>query len=102
MTRRWSGCWSASECRSGGAKPSSSRLEIRNCTNMQHFLSLLQFADGLFPAGAYAHSFGLETCVQSGEVRNAAGAEAFLHAFLKGSAGPTDALVVVCARRAAA
>ena len=28
--------------------------------NMDNFLSLLQFADGLFPAGAYAHSFGLE------------------------------------------
>ncbi len=24
---------------------------------MDSFLSLLQFADGLFPAGAYAHSF---------------------------------------------
>lgn len=69
---------------------------------MQQFLSLLQFADGLFPAGAYAHSFGLEACVQSGEVRDAAGVEAFLRAFLKGSAGPADAAVVVCARRAAA
>src|ERR1700690_798130 len=69
---------------------------------MNRFLSLLQFTDGLFPAGAYAHSFGLESCVQSGEVRDAAGVEAFLRAYLEGCAGPTDAVALVCARRAAA
>jgi urease accessory protein len=69
---------------------------------MNQFLSLLQFSDGLFPAGAYAHSFGLETCVQSGEVRDAAGVEAFLLAYLEGSAGATDAVALICARRAAA
>ena len=69
---------------------------------MDHLLSLLQFADGLFPAGAYAHSFGLESCVQSGEVRDAAGVEAFLGAYLQGSAAPTDAVAAVCAHRAAA
>ena len=68
---------------------------------MQPFLSLLQFSDGLFPAGAYAHSFGLESCVQAGEVRDALGVEAFLRALLEGSAAPTDAVAVVCARRAA-
>jgi len=69
---------------------------------MNQFLSLLQFSDGLFPAGAYAHSFGLECCVQSGEVHDAAGVEAFLRAYLEGCAGPTDAVALVCARRAAA
>jgi urease accessory protein len=69
---------------------------------MKRFLSLLQFADGLFPAGAYAHSFGLESCVQSGKVRDAAQVEAFLRAYLKGCAAPTDAVAIVCARRAAA
>jgi urease accessory protein len=69
---------------------------------MDQFLSLLQFTDGLFPAGAYAHSFGLEAYVQSGEVRDAAGVEAFLRAYLEGCAGPTDAVALVCARRAAA
>ena len=68
---------------------------------MDHLLSLLQFADGLFPAGAYAHSFGLESCVQSGEVHNAAGVEAFLRAYLQGSAAPTDAVAAVCVHRAA-
>jgi urease accessory protein len=69
---------------------------------MHRFLSLLQFSDGLFPAGAYAHSFGLESCVQSGEARDAAGVEAFLRAYLEGCAGPTDAVALVCARRDAA
>jgi urease accessory protein len=68
---------------------------------MNQFLSLLQFTDGLFPAGAYAHSFGLECSVQSGEVRDAAGVEAFLRAYLEGCAGPTDAVALLCASRAA-
>jgi urease accessory protein len=69
---------------------------------MDRFLSLLQFTDGLFPAGAYAHSFGLESCAQSGEVCDAAGVEGFLRAYLEGCAGPTDGVALVCARRAAA
>lgn len=69
--------------------------------NTEAFLHLLQFTDGLFPTGAYAHSFGLETCVQSGEVRDAAGVENFLRVFLEGSAAPTDAVVTLCARSAA-
>lgn len=69
---------------------------------MDRFLSLLQFADGLFPAGAYAHSFGLESRIQSGEARDAAGVEAFLRAYLQGSAAPADAVAAVCAHRAAA
>ncbi len=69
---------------------------------MERFLSLLQFTDGLFPAGAYAHSFGLEYCVQSGDVRDEAGVEGFLRAYLEGCAAPTDAVALVCARRASA
>jgi urease accessory protein len=69
---------------------------------MDRFLSLLQFTDGLFPAGAYAHSFGLEACAQSGEVSDAAGVEGFLRAYLEGCAGPTDTIASLCARRAAA
>jgi urease accessory protein len=69
---------------------------------MDKFLSLLQFSDGLFPAGAYAHSFGLESCTQSGEIRDAEGVESFLRAYLEGCAGPTDAVALLCARRAAA
>ncbi len=69
---------------------------------MDKFLSLLQFTDGLFPAGAYAHSFGLEASVQAGEVNDANGVANFLTAYLEGCAAPTDAIALLCARRAAA
>src|SRR6267142_4313324 len=67
-------------------------------------LTLLQFADGLFPAGGFSHSFGLETYVQDGRVRDRRDLEAFIAAHLEGSAGPADAaaaaLAVGLARRA--
>lgn len=66
-------------------------------------LTLLQFSDGLFPAGGFAHSFGLETYVQDGRVRDRWDLEAFVVAHLEGSAGPADAtaaaLAVGIARR---
>ena len=68
---------------------------------MDSFLSLIQFSDGLFPAGAYAHSFGLEYLIQSGEISSEAGVENFLHAYLESSVAPTDAVAMLCASRAA-
>ena len=68
---------------------------------MDSFLSLLQFADGLFPAGAYAHSFGLEYLIQSGDISSEAGVELFVHAYLKTSVAPTDAVAMLCSSRAA-
>jgi urease accessory protein len=58
------------------------------------FLTLLQFADGLFPAGAYAHSFGLEWYIQQGTIRDARDVQEFLESYLEGSAGPQDAVAV--------
>jgi urease accessory protein len=68
---------------------------------MDNFLSLLQFTDGLFPAGAYAHSFGLEYFAQSGEIFDAVGVESLLRSHLQGATAPTDAVAVMCAWRAA-
>jgi urease accessory protein len=65
-------------------------------------LAVLQFADGLFPAGGFAHSFGLETYAQDGVVRDRAGLEAFVAAHLDGSAGPADAVAAAAAVRLAA
>ncbi|HYE89629.1 MAG TPA: urease accessory protein UreF [Terriglobales bacterium] len=66
-------------------------------------LALLQLSDGLFPAGGFAHSLGLETYVQDGLVKDRAGLEAFVTAHLDGSAGPSDAVAVAeIVRRAAA
>ncbi|MGB6843781.1 MAG: urease accessory protein UreF [Candidatus Acidiferrales bacterium] len=64
-------------------------------------LSLLQFADGLFPAGAYAHSMGLETYAQDGRVKDEGSLGHFLRAHLEGSCAPSDGIAAVCAHRAA-
>jgi urease accessory protein len=60
-------------------------------------LTLLQFSDGLFPAGGFAHSFGLETYVQDGRVRDRHDLEMFVAAHLDGSAGPADAAAAAIA-----
>jgi urease accessory protein len=62
-------------------------------------LALLQFTDGLFPAGGFAHSFGLETYTQDATVKDRAGLEAFLRAHLEGSSGPADAVAAASAAR---
>jgi urease accessory protein len=69
---------------------------------VEAWLATLQFADGLFPAGGFAHSFGLETYAQDGVVRDRAGLEAFVVAHLEGAAGPADAVAVALAVRCAA
>lgn len=69
---------------------------------LEPWLALLQLADGLFPSGGFAHSFGLETYVQEGAVHDRAGLEAFVSAHLEGSAGPGDAVAAATAVRLAA
>ena len=63
--------------------------------------ALLQFGDGLFPAGGFAHSFGLETYAQQGGLRDAADLDGLIAAHLDGAAGPADAVAVALAVRAA-
>jgi urease accessory protein len=65
------------------------------------FLSLLQFSDGLFPAGSYAHSLGLESCVQEGGIHDARGVESFLISYLQGSLAPTDVVAMLASQAAA-
>lgn len=61
----------------------------------ERLLGLLHFSDGLFPAGAYAHSLGLEWYVQSGLITDAAGLAAFIAAHLEASAAPCDAALLL-------
>ncbi|HEU5323031.1 MAG TPA: urease accessory UreF family protein [Methylomirabilota bacterium] len=66
-------------------------------------LALLQFGDGLFPAGGFAHSLGLETYAQERRVTDAAGLQALVVAHLEACAGPADApAAALAAARAAA
>jgi urease accessory protein len=69
--------------------------------NHEAFLSLLQFSDGLFPVGSYAHSFGLESYVAEGTIRDAHGVESFLLSYLQGSVAPTDVIAALVSRKAA-
>jgi urease accessory protein len=68
----------------------------------ESLLAVLQLSDGLFPAGGFAHSFGLETYAQDGRVADRDGLEAFVVAHLEGAAGPSDAVAVAAAVRCAA
>jgi urease accessory protein len=70
--------------------------------NSSALLALLQFSDGTFPTGAYAHSCGLETYVEDGIVSDAPTVERFLRAYLAGTVGQADAAAVAIAMRAAA
>jgi urease accessory protein len=69
--------------------------------NAEALLSLLQFSDGLFPSGSYAHSFGLEAYAADGLIRDAKGVERFLLAYLQGSVAPTDVIAAIASRKAA-
>lgn len=64
------------------------------------FIGFLQFADGLLPVGSYAHSFGLESYVAAGTIRDADGVESFLLAHLQGSVAPCDVVAMLAARSA--
>lgn len=56
-------------------------------------LALLQLCDSMFPTGAFAHSYGLETYVQKGLVSDAAGLQALLRGQLRQGLPTADLLV---------
>jgi urease accessory protein len=56
-------------------------------------LALLQISDSMFPTGAFAHSFGLESYVQSGIVRDAAALRTLLRTQLRHGLPTADMLV---------
>lgn len=63
-------------------------------------LALLQLADSAFPSGGFALSHGLETLVQSRQVRDEATLTDAVRLFVAGQAGPTDTVALVAAHRA--
>jgi urease accessory protein len=66
----------------------------------QALLRLLQLTDSAFPTGAFAHSFGLETCVARGGVDTAATLEAFIANTLLHAVAPSDGIACIAAARA--
>lgn len=73
---------------------------MRIAMNTREWTTLLQFSDGLFPAGAYAHSFGLEWYVQAGKIGDAASLESLVRSYLEASVAPTDATLLLCSFKA--
>jgi urease accessory protein len=61
---------------------------------MNPLLSLLQLSDPTLPIGGYAHSAGLETYVQIGQVHDRRSSNEFITAMLKRSIHYTDAAFV--------
>lgn len=59
--------------------------ESRALAEEEALFLLLELNDALFPIGAYAHSYGLETYVQQGLVYDAATAGKWLQAYFSGS-----------------
>jgi len=64
-------------------------------------LAMLQLADSGFPSGAYTLSGGLETLIEDGFVRDAAGLGDIVRAALLGRAARGDLAALIAAHRAA-
>jgi urease accessory protein len=57
-------------------------------------LAHIQLLDSALPTGAFSHSFGLETLVQSGRVKNADELREYAHTMLFGAWASGDAMAV--------
>ena len=62
-------------------------------------LKLFQLIDSFFPTGAFAHSFGLETYVQSGAITNRETFEGYLRSVLRAGIRQIDVIALVSAYR---
>ncbi len=59
--------------------------------------SLLVIADGAFPSGAFAHSFGLETAIDEGRVADEAGLRVWLQSYLSDALATFDGAALLLA-----
>jgi urease accessory protein len=64
-------------------------------------LIALQYGDSAYPAGGFAHSWGLETAVAVGDVTDATTLGTACHSLLRHQVGPTDAVAAAACAVAA-
>ncbi len=82
------------------ASPRHTAMSTDTSTTGESLLALLQFTDSFFPSGAFAHSFGLETYVQDGQVHDRETLQSFLISTLDHGIRTGDALAVSVAYNA--
>ena len=70
-------------------------------TDTTGLLALLQLADSQFPAGTFAHSYGLEQLARDGRVRDALTLEAFVRSVTHSQSASSDARAATAVARAA-
>jgi len=63
-------------------------------TSAPHLLTLLQLSDSALPTGAFSHSFGMESYLESGQVHDEASFETWLRLFLSQALAYTDGLLL--------
>src|SRR4051812_27816775 len=63
-------------------------------------LHLLQLGDSALPVGGYTHSWGLETAIARGQVRDAPALEHWCRFWLRSALGPLEGVVVAATCRA--
>jgi urease accessory protein len=71
-------------------------MSSQEAMSTNQWTTLLQFTDGLFPGGAYAHSFGLEWYAHAGVLADATSLEALVRSYLEASVASTDAVLLLC------
>jgi urease accessory protein len=69
---------------------------------MTELSAILQLADAAFPAGAFGHSFGLETAIVEGRVRDAATLQEWIASYLLDGCAPSDGAAMALLLRGAA
>jgi len=63
-------------------------------TSSRHLLTLLQLSDSALPTGAFSHSFGMESYLETGQVHDEASFAHWLRLFLEQSLTYTDGLLL--------
>ena len=76
-------------------------LIATNATDESSLLYLLQVANGSFPSGAFSHSYGLETLVHEGRIKDANDLAAFANLWLRYNLATSEGGAVSLALRAA-